>query len=208
MTLESLLLFVTATLAVNFSPGPSNLFVTTISAAHGLRAGLVSVAGMSAGVLIHVFAATAGVSAVIAASPTAFVALKIVGAVYLVYIGVQILRVRHRSDDDTRPRRPEPAASIFRRGLMVDLLSPKIGIFFFAFLPQFVPVGSSHAFGLTLLYGFLFVLIGGVVNSGFAILTTTSLGRFRSTGGDWLQRWLPGGLLISLGIRLAFVDLR
>ena len=117
-------------------PGPSVLYIVGASISQGRRAGLTSMLGVQAGGLIHVFAAAIGVSALIASSAEAFTVVKFAGAAYLVYLGVQ--RIRHAGEDDHGGRSRRSHAHLFRQGVVVNVLNPKVAIFFVAFLPQFI----------------------------------------------------------------------
>jgi threonine/homoserine/homoserine lactone efflux protein len=206
MSLDNLLLLIIACLAVNLSPGPSVLLVTSVSAARGFRAGLFAVLGMTAGALVHVILAASGVAALIATSPTAFSAIQYLGAAYLIYLGIDLLR----NKPPTAVTIDNKAALIgwhyFKRGFLVDSLNPKIALFFLAFIPQFLNSVATPGFGVSLALGSVFLVTGAIVNGSIAYLVATGSRRTSGKLGQLVQRWIPGSVLIFLGLRLLWQE--
>jgi len=200
---SSLGLFAVAALVLLLTPGPAVLYIVTRSIDQGWRAGLVSVLGVHVGTLAHIFAAAAGLSALLAASATAFGVVKYLGAVYLIYIGVRRLR-----DRESRMIREGGAPTRLRRafvdGVVVNVLNPKTGLFFLAFLPQFVTEARGHVGEQIVALGVVFVLLGAVTDSLYA-LTAGSAARWLRGQPRFLAgvRWVTGGLYISLGLAAA-----
>jgi threonine/homoserine/homoserine lactone efflux protein len=200
---SSLGLFAVAALVLLLTPGPAVLYIVTRSIDQGWRAGLVSVLGVRVGTLAHIFAAAAGLSALLAASATAFGVVKYLGAVYLIYIGVRRLR-----DRESRMIREGGAPTRLRRafvdGVVVNVLNPKTGLFFLAFLPQFVTEARGHVGEQIVALGVVFVLLGAVTDSLYA-LTASSAARWLRGQPRFLagERWVTGGLYISLGLAAA-----
>ena len=199
----SLGLFAVAALVLLLTPGPAVLYIVTRSIDQGWRAGLVSVLGVHVGTLAHIFAAAAGLSALLAVSATAFGVVKYLGAVYLIYIGVRRLR-----DRESRMIREGGAPPRLRRafvdGVVVNVLNPKTGLFFLAFLPQFVTEARGHVGEQIVALGVVFVLLGAVTDSLYA-LTAGSAARWLRGQPRFLagERWVTGGLYISLGLAAA-----
>jgi threonine/homoserine/homoserine lactone efflux protein len=173
----SLWLFGLAALALLASPGPAVLYIVVQSADQGRRVGLASVAGVHFGTLVHVAAASAGLSAVIVASSVAFSAVKYAGAAYLIYLGVRKLLDR---DAQTRLERTrEPLRRAFVRGTIVNAFNPKTALFFLAFLPQFVAPDRGGVWSQALVLGFVFVGLGLVTDSLYALAAGTVAGLLR-----------------------------
>lgn len=196
----SLGLFVLAALLLLLTPGPAVLYIVARSLEQGRRAGLVSMLGVHVGTLVHVAAAAIGVSALLAASATAFGIVKYVGAAYLVYLGVRRILDR-RSLLATAPTRHSPLRRAFVDGVVVNVLNPKTALFFLAFLPQFVDVGRGTIGAQILALGVVFVLLGLMTDGAYALTA--------GTAAQWLraqprflasERWISGGMYIGLGI--------
>jgi threonine/homoserine/homoserine lactone efflux protein len=193
-------LFALAAAALLAVPGPAVLYIVAQSVEHGRAAGLASVAGVHLGTLVHVAAAAAGVSAVIAASATAFTTVKLAGAAYLVYLGVRRLVSKQLRDDE--PRDPEALRAAFARGAVVNVLNPKTALFFLAFLPQFVDPDRGGAWSQAIVLGAVFVLLGLVSDSLYAIAAGAvgaALRRRRQA-----VRYASGTIMIGLGAVAAF----
>src|SRR5258708_857148 len=139
---SSLLLFVSAALVLLAIPGPAVFYVTSRSIGHGRSAGLVSALGIGVGTLLHVVAATLGLSALLMSSALAFSAVKYLGAAYLIYLGLQKL-LREESIVPSEQSARIQLSRIFGQGIVVNVLNPKTALFFFAFLPQFVDVSRG-----------------------------------------------------------------
>jgi threonine/homoserine/homoserine lactone efflux protein len=197
---SSLGLFGIAALVLLLTPGPAVLYIVTRSIDQGRRAGLVSVAGVHVGTLAHILAAAAGISALLAASATAFGIVKYLGAAYLVYIGVRRLLDR-RSVTAAAPGEPKRLRRAFLDGVIVNVLNPKTGLFFLAFLPQFVTVSRGHVGEQIVWLGVVFVLLGAITDSLYA-LTAGSAARWLRGKPAFLssERWVSGGLYIGLGV--------
>jgi threonine/homoserine/homoserine lactone efflux protein len=199
---SELVLFATASLALLVVPGPAVVYIVSRSLEQGRAAGAASMLGVHAGSVVHVAAAAAGVSAVLATSATAFALVRYLGAAYLVYLGVQRLR-RGRSAPPDQPIR-EPRARLFRRGFVVNVLNPKTALFFLAFLPQFVdPARGAVALQVALL-GLCFIVLG-VLSDGAYALAAGGLGeRLRRSAAvrRRLDR-LSGGVYLGLGAAAA-----
>ncbi len=163
--------------------------------------------GIWLGAICHAMVAAFGLSAVLMTSASAFLIVKWVGAAYLVWLGIQALRSKGSSFLSSDDPSSVPQANnwkVFRQGVMVSLLNPKVAIFFMAFLPQFVVADAGPVSAQLLLHGFLVVLIAGVVEPPIILLADRLVGKFRESKkfGLWMDRCL-GGLLIGLGIKLA-----
>jgi threonine/homoserine/homoserine lactone efflux protein len=201
---SSLGFFVVAALVLLLTPGPAVLYIVTRSIDQGRRAGLVSVLGVHVGTLAHIFAAAAGLSALLAASATAFSVVKYLGAAYLIYIGVR--RLLDRSTKSlAAPGEPKRLRRAFLDGVVVNVLNPKTGLFFLAFLPQFVSVSCGHVGEQIVSLGVVFVLLGAVTDSLYA-LTAGSAAQWLRGKPRFLasERWISGGLYIGLGVAAAF----
>jgi threonine/homoserine/homoserine lactone efflux protein len=170
-------LFCGAALALLAIPGPAVLYIVVQSAEQGRRVGLASVAGIHLGTLVHVAAATAGLSALIVASALAFSVVKYAGAAYLVYLGVRKLLERTPVEHVERSR--EPLSRAFLRGIVVNVLNPKTALFFLAFLPQFVNPDRGAVWSQVLVLGLLFVALGLVSDSLYALAAGTVGGLLR-----------------------------
>ena len=195
----SMWLFGLAALALLLIPGPSVLFVVFQSAEQGRRVGLASVAGIHLGTLVHVAAASAGLSAVIVASSLAFSVVKYAGAAYLVYLGMRKLLDR---DADTQiEREREPLRRAFVRGAVVNILNPKTALFFLAFLPQFVAPDRGGVWSQALVLGFVFVGLGLVTDSLYALAAGTIGGLLRRRRNA--VRYCSGIVFIALGATAA-----
>jgi len=200
--LSTVLLFSTAAIALLVVPGPAVLYIVTRSIDQGRSAGLVSVLGIHVGSVVHVAAAAFGLSALLVSSAAAFSAVKYLGAAYLIWLGIRRLR---GSDD---PDRPEVARAdlprIFRQGIVVNVLNPKTALFFFAFLPQFVHPDDGHVTVQILVLGLLFIGMGMVSDSLYAVLAARTAGWLRSNR-RWprVERRVSGGILITLGATAA-----
>lgn len=202
----SLLGFVAAALVVLVIPGPGVLYVVTRSLAQGQWAGLVSVLGLSVGALVHVAAATLGLSAILLTSATAFSVVKFLGAAYLVYLGLTLILTR-QPVTELDAGKDRNLARLFTDGVIISVFNPKIAIFFIAFLPQFVDPGPGVVPQQILFLGTLYVVLALFTDGVYAILAS----RFRDwLGGRFvrgpLPRYASGAVFIGLGVGTAFAD--
>lgn len=202
MSNANLLLFFTASVALIMVPGPDMIYVLTRGISQGRVAGLVSAAGVCCGILVHTAFAAVGLSAVLTQSSLAFSVVKYLGAAYLVYLGVRTILSRESSFVARHNGRAKPWV-VFRQGVLSNVLNPKVALFFLAFLPQFVDAGAGAAGLQMLAFGIAFTFMGLVIMGVVAL--------FSGTVGEWiggrpffarLVRWLSGGVLVALGLRL------
>ncbi|MDR2001156.1 MAG: LysE family translocator [Zoogloeaceae bacterium] len=202
LTLPQLSGFLAAAVLVTLAPGPDNLMVLGLGMARGRRAGVAFGLGCALGCLNHTLLAALGVSAIIAASPLAFTALKIAGGLYLIWLGIQALR-NARPLGAIKQAGSEPAHRLFAKGLFANAINPKVILFFLAFLPQFVNAERAHAGWQIAQLGLVFTLE--------TVLIFVAIGWFAGSLGERLARhpaiavWLDriaGGIFIALGLRL------
>jgi threonine/homoserine/homoserine lactone efflux protein len=200
-SLTSFALFCLASAALAVVPGPAVTYIVMHSVDKGRRAGLASATGIASGGLVHVAAATVGLSALIASSATAFTVVKLVGAVYLIVVGVR--RIVGRDDAEQVQAPPAPMSRIYRQGVIVNVFNPKTALFFLAFLPQFVDRGASVPPQVAVL-GLTFAAIAFASDCLYALLADLLAGRMRRSGrGARTRRYLSGGIFVALGITAA-----
>jgi threonine/homoserine/homoserine lactone efflux protein len=199
---STLAIFSLAAVALAVVPGPAVAYIVTQSVDKGRRAGIVSAFGIASGGLVHVVAATVGLSALIASSATAFTAVKLVGAAYLIVVGIR----RILSRDEPEPEResePTPLRQLYAQGVVVNVLNPKTALFFLAFLPQFVDRNGSVALQVGIL-GLLFASIALLSDLGYALLADALAGRVRRSGrAARVRRFATGGIFVALGVTAA-----
>ncbi len=194
--------FVVASLALLLTPGPAVLYIVARSVDLGRRAGLVSAAGVALGTMVHVAAASLGVSAVLLSSVAAFRVVKYLGAAYLAYLGLR------RLSGGEEAASPGPQATslrrVFSQGIVVNVLNPKTALFFFAFLPQFVSPETSSLGVQVFQLGLLFVMMGLASDGAYAVVAgTLSTAIRRRVWVGRLQRYVGGTTLLGLGILAA-----
>jgi threonine/homoserine/homoserine lactone efflux protein len=197
-------LFCMAVLLLNATPGPDTAFIVGRSVAQGRAAGLVSALGISVGCLIHSVASAFGLTAILAASATAFMLVKLAGGAYLIYLGLRMLLVKPPPVVQA-PLVPEvrPLQKIFWQAVVTNVLNPKVVLFFLSFFPQFVAHDASRQTLAFLLLGVTFVALSTVWNSGTAFLAG-SLSRQAGNNPSlklWLER-IVGTAFIALGAKL------
>ena len=200
----SLAVFVVAALALLLVPGPAVLYVVARSIHQGRRAGLASVLGIHVGTLVHIAAATAGLSALLVSSSVAFTAVKFAGAVYLVGLGLWTLFSR-RPEAEVALGGERKLRRAFAQGIVVNVLNPKTALFFLAFLPQFVDPDASHPAVQIAVLGILFGVLGLVTDSLWALAAGTAGGLLRGSARFIrTQRYVVGTVYVGLGVATAF----
>jgi threonine/homoserine/homoserine lactone efflux protein len=204
-SLNTYLLFIATALALLAIPGPAVLYVVGRSIDQGRTAGLASVLGITTGTIVHITAATVGLSSLVLASKVAFDAVRYVGAAYLVLLGIRRLLTR-AEEEAAGVRPPRTLRRLYTQGIVVNLLNPKAIVFIFAFIPQFVDVGAGHAWLQILLLGLTFAGLGLMSDSLYAIVAGTVADRLRGTPlVARVERWFGGTVLIGLGVASALV---
>ncbi len=203
---HDLLLFVISGLLLNVTPGPDTLYIVSRSSTQGLRAGATAALGIGAGILVHISAAALGLSAILAASATAFTVVKWVGAAYLIYVGISLLRSSAPSSEQMA-RTGLPTATlgtIFLQGFLTNVLNPKVALFFLAFMPQFVDSDASSKTLAFLTLGAIFNVTGTLWNLFVAWSAARVAGGLRrsATVTRWFNRCV-GGVFVYLGLRVA-----
>lgn len=189
-----------ASLALAVVPGPAVLYIVAQSVDQGRGAGLVSALGISVGGLVHVAAATIGLSSLLASSATAFTIVKYAGAVYLIVLGVRRLLTREELPDEVA-RPPRARQRLFRDGVIVNVLNPKTALFFLAFLPQFVDTDAAAPALQIFALGMIFVAIALCSDSIWALAAGTLGGWLRRS--RWylgVKRWVTGTVFVALGL--------
>jgi threonine/homoserine/homoserine lactone efflux protein len=202
---STLAVFCAAALALIVVPGPAVTYIVTQSIDKGRAAGLMSALGVATGGLAHVAAAVIGLSALLASSATAFTIVKVVGAAYLIVIGVRRLLARHE-DAEEPPAEPTPGTPrrLFVQGAVVNVLNPKTALFFLAFLPQFVDADHGAAWAQVAVLGFTFVLLAVLSDSAYALAAAALAGKLRaSERARRIRRWCTGGVFVVLGATAA-----
>jgi threonine/homoserine/homoserine lactone efflux protein len=201
---ERLALFVVAALALLVVPGPAVLYVVARSIHQGRRAGLASVLGIHVGTLVHIAAATLGLSALVVSSAVAFTVVKITGAAYLVGLGLWTLFSR-RAEPEVALGGERNLRRAFAQGIVVNVLNPKTALFFLAFLPQFVDSNAAHPALQIAFLGLLFALLGMVTDSLWALAAGTAGGVLRRSRRFLrTQRYVTGTVYLGLGVATAF----
>ena len=193
--------FALAGLALNIVPGADMTFIIASAAKGGRRDGLVAALGIGAGALFHVVAAAAGLSAILAASPSLFNLIKWIGAAYLLYIAIGLLRQPGKQADSQVSSSNE---HLFRSAVLVNLLNPKVALFFLAFLPQFVDPQSAMPWVQILCLGLWFDFAGTIVNCIVALAAAALSARLK--GISWISRaarYLAATAMGGLAVQLA-----
>jgi threonine/homoserine/homoserine lactone efflux protein len=208
---HDLWLFVLSGLLLNVTPGPDTLYIIGRSSTQGWRAGAVAALGIGSGALVHVCAAALGLSALLAASATAFMAVKIVGAVYLIYVGISMIRAKGGPQSSTQATGSRPAStrSIYLQGFLTNVLNPKVALFFLAFLPQFVSSDAPSKALAFLFLGAIFDFNGTLWN--LFIAWSTARISHRLAGGASFKKWFNrcvGSIFVFIGLRLALAHER
>jgi len=205
------LTFLSAAVLLNIAPGPDVAFILTHTARGGRKAGFAAMLGIWTGAFGHVLFAAIGLSALIVASATAYSAVKYAGAAYLVWLGIQALRSKGAFSVDADPLgRNAPATPlrrIFMQGALIDLLNPKVAIFFLAFLPQFVEPGAGATPWQLMLHGTLIIAVAAVIEPPLVLMGGAITKKLRNSESfcRWLDRSL-GAFFLFLGAKLAASD--
>jgi threonine/homoserine/homoserine lactone efflux protein len=195
-------LFVAAALALLLVPGPAVVYVVARSVSGGRLTGLVSVLGIELGTLLHVVFAAAGLSAIVASSVVAFSVVKWLGAAYLVWIGLKQIFGRGEDDEETElAEGGENRLRIFYQSVLVQVLNPKVALFFLAFLPQFVDPSRGAAWTQIVVLGATLAFLGLFTDGLYALLGGAAGGWIRKRGGGLRRagRYVTGGIYVALG---------
>jgi threonine/homoserine/homoserine lactone efflux protein len=198
--------FLSAALLLNLAPGPDIAFILGHTLKGGRRSGLAAMLGIWTGAMGHVLLAALGLSAMLAISDTAFGLVQWLGAGYLVWLGIRALRDGGSTFVDAARGTSQSAWPIFRQGVLVDLLNPKVAVFFLAFLPQFVVDGAGPVWAQLLMHGVLIIFVAALVEPPLILLGDRLVACLRGNRNLalYLDRSL-GIILIALGVRLALV---
>jgi len=197
-------LFVVSGLLLNILPGPDSLLIMTRSASQGARAGCVAAAGVGAGVFVHILAAALGLSAVLQTSAMAFTVVKYIGAAYILYLAVGLLRSKGAAAGAVVKSAPLPLPKIFGQGFLTNVLNPKVALFFLAFVPQFIDAQAPNKALAFLVLGCIFNINGMLWCNALALFTARASARVKLGGraATVLGR-VTGCLFLWLGIKLA-----
>ena len=205
----TLALFIVTAISINLTPGPDMLYVVARSLGGGRKAGIVSALGLSIGYIVHTLLAASGLAALLLSSTLAYNTIRVIGAVYLVYLGLRTILSRADVVSLTAEAEVPPPAevtdlkAVFRQGTLTSTLNPSIALFFLALLPQFVEPARGAVVAQIVVLGLVFNTTATTTHTAIALLT--------GTAGDWLRRregasrwqqWFTGGLLILLGARV------
>ncbi|MBX5462661.1 MAG: LysE family translocator [Steroidobacteraceae bacterium] len=206
---HDLALFVLSGVLLAIAPGADSLYVLTRSVTRGVSAGIWAALGIGLGCFVHIACAALGLSAILASSATAFTVVKWVGAAYLLYMGVSMLRQRRGLAMDVSQTEVPPVsvAAVFWQGFLTNVLNPKVALFFLAFVPQFIDAESPTKVQAFLLLGVIFNSLGTAWNLFVAWAASLLASRFGSTTrlGSWFNRSL-GALFIAMGVRLGLAS--
>ena len=199
--------FFTAAVLLNLSPGPDMAFILAQTAKRGVRSGFSAMFGIWTGAFVHVVFAALGLSAVLATSAVAFSTVKWVGAGYLIWLGIQALRSRGIQMVVTGQSSPKGLTKIFRQGVLVAVLNPKVAIFFLAFLPQFVEPGAGPVSAQLFIHGVLIIVVAAFIEPPLIVIGGKLTGYLSNNRkvSKWMDRGL-GALFVWLGIKLATSD--
>lgn len=214
--IHDLTLFIISGLLLNIMPGPDSLLIMTRSATQGWRAGSAAALGIGAGTMVHVLAAALGLSALLSTSAAAFTVVKWIGAAYIVYMGIGMLRAKLRGANDgdagaiaplAEAARPLAWRKIFLQGFLTNVLNPKVALFFLAFVPQFIAADSSNKPLAFVILGAIFNFNGMLYCHGLALFTAFASTRLniKPLVSLWLNRTM-GGLFLALGVHLALSE--
>ncbi|MCZ8075184.1 MAG: LysE family translocator [Paucibacter sp.] len=208
---QDLTLFIISGLLLNIAPGPDSLLIMARSASQGFRAGSAAALGVGSGTLVHVLAAALGLSALMAASSWAFGLVKLLGAAYLVYIGLNLLLRRAAAEGPREAAATLPPQqslrSIYLQGLLTNVLNPKVALFFLAFVPQFIAADASSKPLAFVFLGLVFNL-NGMLWCHFLAWSTAQASR-RITASPRVVSWLNraiGAVFLGFGLRLALAQ--
>lgn len=201
---QDLWLFVISGLLLNMTPGPDSLLIMARSASQGFKAGAAAILGICSGTCVHIAAAAFGLSALLTTSAEAFLFIKLLGAAYLFYIGIQMLRTRTTTAAEQTAPAPASFTAIYRQGLLTNVLNPKVALFFLAFLPQFV---APDAADKTL----AFLFLGAIFNFNgmlwcLLLAWTSAVAAQKVKTSQQVKLWLNrtvGALFVALGAKLA-----
>ena len=204
---HDLALFVLAGIVLNITPGPDMLYIIGRSSVQGFRGGVAATLGIAGGCFVHIGAAALGLSAVLAASATAFTVLKLVGAAYLVYVGISMLRSPKElaASPALAASRAAGFREIFMQGFLTNALNPKVALFFLAFLPQFIDPDAGNKPLAFLLLGAIFNVNGTLWNLFVAWSAARMGAALKGRAAAWMQRCI-GGFFVLLGVKLAFTQ--
>jgi threonine/homoserine/homoserine lactone efflux protein len=191
--------FAAAAIILLLIPGPAVLYIVNRSVSDGREAGLAAVAGLSLGNLVHAIAAAVGLSAVLATSAAAFNTVKWLGAGYLVFVGVRTLMQPPPPIDPDQPG--VSARKAFTQGIVVNVLNPKVALFFLSFLPQFIHPEMGRPGLQALVLGLVFVLIGACTDGTYSLLASSLRDvLLKGRALPFVRRWVAGGVFIGLGL--------
>lgn len=207
MTTSTILSFLGFSVALTLAPGPDNTFILAQGIARGRKAAIVSALGMCSGISVHTTAAALGISAALYSSALAFAILKYAGAAYLVFLAWKSLREPVASQTSSTMENSQHWGAFYRRGFMMNVVNPKVGIFFLAFLPQFVSQDGGSIGMQMFVLGLIFMLQ--------AVFVFGVIGYLSGSLGNVLQQkpaiakyfgWLTAGIFASLGLKLVFAQ--
>ena len=206
--IHDLPLFVVTGLLLNLLPGPDSLLIMTRSATQGWRAGSAAALGIGAGTFVHILAAAFGLSAVLAASSAAFTAVKLVGAAYILYMALGLLKSKKRDGNAAPLALPRlPYRKIFAQGFLTNVLNPKVALFFLALVPQFINADAPNKALAFIVLGCIFNFNGMLWCNALSLFTArvSSSIKLHPAVSLWLGR-ATGGLFVWLGVRLALSE--
>ena len=202
--IHDFVLFISAGILLNLTPGPDTVYILGRSIAQGREAGVASALGISLGSIFHTCAAALGLSAILATSAIAFGAIKLLGGAYLIFLGIKMILDRRKRLSLPSHFRRRTTMAAFRQGILTNVLNPKVALFFLAFLPQFIDPASNAKVAAFILLGLTFVTTGTIwclILAWFASVFSERLRR-SETISQWLNR-TAGALFVFLGLRLA-----
>lgn len=200
---SQLIYFIAASVALTLLPGPDILFVLTQSISQGKKAGIATASGLCTGVLVHTMAAALGISAFIYKSALAFEIVKYAGAAYLLYLAWQAFR-EHGELVSSAPVRETEFFALYRRGIFMNVLNPKVALFFLAFLPQFVNIGSGNVPMQIIFLGIVFMIQAWLIFSAISMFAGTIGDKIvQKPGIGKYINWGKAGIFTFIGVKLA-----
>jgi threonine/homoserine/homoserine lactone efflux protein len=204
ITLAAALGIALVELGMALTPGPNMVYLVSRSVSQGWRAGMVSMAGTAVGFVVYMTMANLGLAAVFIVVPWLYTALKVAGAMYLLWLAYKTLRPGGMSLFETRELPRDSAGKLFRMGLVTNLLNPKAALMYLALIPQFVDQGAGNVVAQGFQLGTIQIAVAMVVN-GAIILAAGSVAVFLQRKPTWMrwQRWATGTLLGAVGVKLA-----